>query len=153
MTQLTCHLLIFVFIWSVKFLCVDFSTVLPWVQDSASIAAMSRDKLIERQEKLQVLWNFYQCFCRSSVVCIQDEWAKVLPCMGFQDHLTVISTAFVPMVAQLSILRSAYDLRLLMVNVQAINKQSEELQDGAGNFASLAEELAKKIENRKWYEF
>lgn len=57
------------------------------------------------------------------------------------------------MVAQLSILWFAYDLRLLMVNVQAINKQSEELQDGAGNFASLAEELAKKIENKKWYEF
>lgn len=57
------------------------------------------------------------------------------------------------MVASLSILRFAHDLRLLVVDVQAINKQSEELQDGAGNFASLAEELAKKIENRKWYEF
>lgn len=35
--------------------------------------------------------------------------------------------------------------------LQAMNNQSEEMLDGAGDFASMAEELAKKIENKKWY--
>ncbi|XP_024400067.1 uncharacterized protein [Physcomitrium patens] len=54
--------------------------------DTASIAAMNKDKLIERQEKLQ-----------------------------------------------------------------ALDKQSEELAEGAGDFASIAEELAKRAENKKWF--
>lgn len=35
--------------------------------------------------------------------------------------------------------------------LQAMNKQSEEMVEGAGDFASIAEELAKKIENKPWY--
>lgn len=35
--------------------------------------------------------------------------------------------------------------------LQAMNMQSEEMVEGAENFASMAEELAKKIENRPWY--
>lgn len=38
-----------------------------------------------------------------------------------------------------------------MIFVQAMNKQSEEMVEGAGDFASIAEELAKKIENKPWY--
>jgi hypothetical protein len=38
-----------------------------------------------------------------------------------------------------------------MISVQAMNMQSEEMVEGAENFASMAEELAKKIENRPWY--
>ncbi|KAJ7232303.1 hypothetical protein O6H91_Y455200 [Diphasiastrum complanatum] len=36
--------------------------------------------------------------------------------------------------------------------LQAINKRTEEMQEGAENFASLAEELAKKMQSRKWWE-
>lgn len=36
--------------------------------------------------------------------------------------------------------------------LQAMNNQSEEMLEGAGDFASMAEELAKKIENKKWYQ-
>lgn len=37
--------------------------------------------------------------------------------------------------------------------MQAINKRAEEMEVGSENFASLAEELAKKMDNKKWYEF
>ena len=126
--------------------------VSPWLQDSASIAAMSRDKLIERQEKLQVPWNFINVSVNLALSASKG-WVGHSPSMQgiskFDSHFNTICTNGWSTV----IIQFAYDLRLLMVNVQAINKQSEELQDGAGNFASLAEELAKKIENRKWYEF
>jgi len=39
-----------------------------------------------------------------------------------------------------------------MTLVQAMNNESEEMLEGAGDFASMAEELAKKIENKKWYQ-
>ncbi|KAG0587315.1 hypothetical protein KC19_2G155300 [Ceratodon purpureus] len=35
--------------------------------------------------------------------------------------------------------------------LEAMNKDSEEMVEGAGDFASMAEELAKKIENKPWY--
>lgn len=35
--------------------------------------------------------------------------------------------------------------------LQALDKQSEELAEGAGDFASIAEELAKRAENKKWF--
>jgi syntaxin-binding protein 5 len=37
--------------------------------------------------------------------------------------------------------------------LEAINQQTQEMQVGAENFASIATELAKKMETRKWYEF
>jgi syntaxin-binding protein 5 len=37
--------------------------------------------------------------------------------------------------------------------LEAINQQTQEMQVGAENFASIAAELAKKMETRKWYEF
>ncbi|XP_024533493.1 uncharacterized protein LOC9636559 isoform X2 [Selaginella moellendorffii] len=36
--------------------------------------------------------------------------------------------------------------------LQNINRRTEEMQDSAENFASMAEELAKKMESRKWWE-
>lgn len=36
--------------------------------------------------------------------------------------------------------------------LQAMNNQSEEMMNEAGNFASMAEQLAKQIENKKWYQ-
>ncbi|MCH99607.1 syntaxin-binding protein 5-like protein [Trifolium medium] len=57
------------------------------VQDAATAAALAKDKLMERQEKLQLL-----------------------------------------------------------------NEHTEELQNGAQDFASMAAELAKQMENRKWWQ-
>jgi len=37
--------------------------------------------------------------------------------------------------------------------LQSLNERTEEMQAGAENFASLAEQLAKKYEKRKWWEF
>lgn len=36
---------------------------------------------------------------------------------------------------------------------QSLNDKTEEMTLGAENFASLAEQLAKKYEKRKWWEF
>lgn len=36
--------------------------------------------------------------------------------------------------------------------LEKLSKNSEELQSGAENFASLAKELAKRMENRKWWQ-
>jgi hypothetical protein len=45
------------------------------------------------------------------------------------------------------------DFCALAFYLQAINQQTQEMQVGAENFASIAAELAKKMETRKWYEF
>ncbi|CAK9858240.1 unnamed protein product [Sphagnum jensenii] len=37
--------------------------------------------------------------------------------------------------------------------LQSINQRTEEMQAGAEDFASMAEQLAKKMERRKWWEF
>lgn len=35
---------------------------------------------------------------------------------------------------------------------QLLNERTEELQNGAQDFASMATELAKRMENRKWWQ-
>jgi syntaxin-binding protein 5 len=37
--------------------------------------------------------------------------------------------------------------------LQSLNDKTEEMAEGAENFASIAEQLARKYERRKWWEF
>ena len=123
---------------------------------------MNREKLIERQEKIQV----------RSVRRIDRFWDQEHSFYGISNggllRLFIRSAHYlVPFYAVirrseksdffLKLVRSLLKWTTLryhvnkMLLVQAMNKESEELVEGAGDFASMAEELAKKIENKPWY--
>lgn len=61
------------------------------------------------------------------------------------DFISFESWCFIILSSNLSIFMVAYVY-------QRINRRTEELQSGAENFASLADELVKAMEKRKWWQ-
>ncbi|KAM7467960.1 hypothetical protein LguiB_015522 [Lonicera macranthoides] len=81
--------------------------------DAASVAGEARNKLMERQEKLQLVLN------------------------SFYSRGLMVEKVVVVVVGS---------------GIQRISKQTEDLRNGAEDFASLADELVKAMEARKWWQ-
>jgi syntaxin-binding protein 5 len=92
------------------------------LQDAAAAAAHAKDKLMQRQEKLEVT---------------------------VASRLQLISLVF--FASPYSEQYQTCNYVCLFFFYQRISQQTAELQNGAENFASLAQELAKTMENKKWW--
>lgn len=46
---------------------------------------------------------------------------------------------------------TAHNRSIIVIFLQKISRRTEDLRNGAEDFASLANELVKAMENRKWY--
>jgi hypothetical protein len=130
--------------------------------DASIAAGLARDKLIERQEKLEVLLFFSHPYLELTFVfwnslnirslrtamtldCLSEYAGQDLVCQSESVHCVLHSHWW-----SLHLLWTFVSLAFYL---QAINQQTQEMQVGAENFASIAAELAKKMETRKWYEF
>lgn len=120
------------------------------VQDATSAAAMARDKLAERGEKLQVR-PLQQLGVVFSLLCSLSKFPLDIVFRG--PHCFV--GKFPYSIQKVVDFKSCYSiLRFLQfLGTQSLNDKTAEMQDGAENFAAMAEQLAKKYEKRKWWEF
>lgn len=105
-------------------------------QDVGGAAREARSKLMERGEKLQV--GLLELLISEAGGGLTDQYS-VEGRQGGKHCCFVSATNMVTTV-------------LLRCCPQAVQDKTQELEDGAANFASLAQELAKKMEGKKWWE-
>lgn len=132
------------------------------LQDASIAAGLARDKLIERQEKLEVLLFFSHPYLELTFVFWNSlnirslRTAMTLDCLSEyagQDLVCQSESVHCVLHSHWCSLHLLWTFVSLAFYLQAINQQTQEMQVGAENFASIAAELAKKMETRKWYEF
>lgn len=132
------------------------------LQDASIAAGLARDKLIERQEKLEVLLFFSHPYLELTFVFWNSlnirslRTAMTLDCLSEyagQDLVYQSESVHCVLHSHWWSLHLLWTFVPLAFYLQAINQQTQEMQVGAENFASIAAELAKKMETRKWYEF